>query len=641
MSVIAGLVRFDGAPVHADELAQAANRLSAPGVGEPAYWAGGGAAMLARQHTVTHEDMAERQPWVGGGGKLVLVYDGRLDNREEIAAALGIRLSGEVVPDGLLLLEALLRWGEAALPRLIGDFALALWDARNRKLLLARDQLGRRTLCYHHGDGFIAFASTYPALLALPGVPRELDELGIADFLVHNTGHPVETIYRGVRRTPAATGLTFSAGGMRRHRYWSPRPQRELHLASDEEYIEAAREYLERAVACRLRAKDGIASTLSGGLDSSAVASTAARLLAPGRLLTVTSVPPEGVALPPFTNAAWYPDERPYVRAIAAMYPNMDTVLASSDAPHWIETAPGALFAVSGLPARNVSNLGWLLPCRDSLKEAGISALLTGEAGNATWSYDGLRGLVDMFRQGRWLRLARELYLTGRARPYGQDALTLLRREIFRPLEPVALGRWRKRRKGGGGELWSSFSAIHPEFAHDIGLVARCREAGHSMGYSGMAGGLEDRLYLLGKLEHGRDMATALRALTGIETRAPLLDPRLLEFCLSLPERQFLRDGSFRRLPRLAMEGRLPAAVLQNNLIGSQNPEMLLRLGAMRAALPDEIAALKQSPLAARIVDLERLERIVRDWPNNNETRFALPRALHVARFLRWAEKGL
>lgn len=640
MSVIAGLLRFDGAPVHADELALAANRLSAPGVGEPAYWAAGGAAMLARQHIVTHEDMAERQPWVGGGGKRVLVYDGRLDNREEIAAALGIRLAGEVVPDGLLLLEALLRWGEAALPRLIGDFALALWDAQDRKLLLARDQLGRRTLYYHHGDGFIAFASTYPALLALPGVPREIDELGIADFLVLNTSHPVETFYRGVRRAPPATGLTFFAGGMRRHRYWSPRPQRLLRLASDEEYIEAAREQLERAVACRLRARDGVAANLSGGLDSSAVAATAARLLAPGRLRTVTSAPPEGMALPPSTNAAWYPDERPYVRAIAAMYPNMDAVLASSDAPHWIETEPDALFAAGGMPVRNVSNIGWLMPGFDSLREAGVNVLLTGEGGNFGWSYDGLRGLADLFRQGRWLQLARELNFAGRARPYGRDSLTLLRKEILRPLEPVALGRWRKRRKNTGGELWSRFSAIHPQFARDIGLAARCREAGHSMNMSGPADGLESRLYMFDKVGH-RDSISALRALTGIEKRAPLLDPRLLEFCLSIPERQFLRDGSFRRLPRLAMEGRLPAAVLQNNLVGSQNPELLLRLGAQRAALPDEIAALKQSPLAARIVDLERLENIVRDWPNNNETMFALPRALHVARFLRWAEKEL
>ncbi|HXU94723.1 MAG TPA: hypothetical protein VFP33_13815, partial [Gallionella sp.] len=161
MSVIAGLIRFDGMPAHVEELALAAGRLNSPGLGEPAYWAEGGAALLIRQRIVTREDLAERQPLGGGGGKRVLVYDGRLDNREEIAAALGVRLNGETVPDGHLLLAALERWGEQALPRLIGDFALALWDKENRKLLLARDQMGRRTLYYHHGGNFVAFATTY------------------------------------------------------------------------------------------------------------------------------------------------------------------------------------------------------------------------------------------------------------------------------------------------------------------------------------------------------------------------------------------------------------------------------------------------------------------------------------------------
>lgn len=638
MSVIAGIVRFTGDSIHAADLERATQRLAAPGLGEAAHWIEGTAGLLVRQRVMTLEDMAERQPWVGGRGRLVLVYDGRIDNRDEVASLLGISLKGDVVPDGRLLLAALERWGEAALPRLIGDFALALWDAQNRRLLLARDQLGGRTLYYHQDACFIAFATTYRALLALPGVPKKIDELGIADFLILNVQHPVETFYEGVRRVPGASIALFDGNGLQITRYWNPQPKRVLRLSSDEEYVEAAREQLERAISCRLRAKDGIASTLSGGLDSSAVASTAARLLAPERLMTITSVPPEGMQLP--SHPAFYNDERPYVQAIAAMHPNMDSVLASSLDPHWIETDPTPFFEAGGLPTRGVTNAGWLLSGYERLTEAGISALLTGEGGNPAWSYDGLRGLCGLLKSGNWPRLARELYLTGRRRPYGQDWKALLRGEVLRPLVPVRLAKWRRRLKTGAADLWSGYSAIHPDFARDIGLSERSRLAGHDARLQGPADGLGQRLYMLNRMEHGRDIFTALRALTGIETRSPLLDIRLLEFCLSIPDEQFLKDGNFRRLPRLAMADRLPPPVLENNLIGSQNPEILQRIEATRSTMLAEIEELKHVPLAARVIDLPRLTRIVRDWPEGIEVTLLLPRALHVGRFLRWAAAG-
>lgn len=639
MSVIAGVVRFSGAPLQAADLEAAAGRMAESGVAETVRWIENGAGLLVRQRHITHEDYFERQPWIGGEGRLVLIHDGRLDNRDEIASALGISLRGEVAADGRLLLAALETWGTAALPRLIGDFALALWDTLNRRLILARDQLGRRTLYYHQGDGFVAFATGYRALLALPGVPRAVDELGMADFLILNVRHPVETIYRGVRRVPAATVAHFDAGGPRFERYWSPEPKERLRLPSDADYAEAAREHLERAVACRLRAKDGIASTLSGGLDSSSVAVTAARLLAPGKLITVTSVPPAGVALPR-QRPSWYVDERPYIDAIKAMYPNLDTVLASSDRPHWIETDPTLFFEAGGLPARNISNIGWLLPGYDRIKAAGISAMLTGEGGNPAWSNDGLRTLNTLFRNGHWLRLARELRLGDRHRPFSFDWTALLRREVLRPLEPVWLTKWRRSLGRSKTELWAGFSAINPAFANDIGLAERCRQAGHHPGLAGPNDALKMRLHMLRGLEHGRDIFTALRALFGIETRSPLLDVRLLEFCLSLPDAQFFCNGEFRRLPRRAMVGRLPSRVLENNLIGSQNPEIILRMAALRPSLLAEVERLKQVPAAVYMLDLERLAGIVRAWDNVTEITQTLPRALHAGYFLRWIGAG-
>jgi asparagine synthase (glutamine-hydrolysing) len=245
-----------------------------------------------------------------------------------------------------------------------------------------------------------------------------------------------------------------------------------------------------------------------------------------------------------------------------------------------------------------------------------------------------------LLRAGSWLQFARELYLTGRSKPYGMSWKALLRSEVLQPLEPLRLAKWRRQLKTGEAELWTGFSPIHPDFAHDIGLSERSRRAGHNARLGGPADGLELRLHMLNRLEHGKDIYNALRALTGIEMRTPLLDIRLVEFCLSIPHDQFLKDGNFRRLPRRAMADRLPDSVLRNNQMGSQNPEIMRRLSAARPAMLEEIEALKQVPLAARAIDLPRIAKIVRDWSDNNEVTLVLPLALHVGRFLRWAEAG-
>lgn len=639
MSVIAGLVRFDGMPAYVEELALAASRLTAPGLGEPEYWAEGGVALLIRQRIVTCEDLAERQPWVGGGGNQVLVYDGRLDNREEIAAALGIRLNGETVPDGRLLIAAMERWGEQALPRLIGDFALALWDKENRKLLLARDQMGRRTLYYHHGGNFVAFATTYRALLALPGVPKKIDELGVADFLVLNMRQPVETLYEGVRRVPKASFAVFDNNGLRISRYWELTPRCPIRFASDDEYIEAMREQLDRAVACRLRARNVVSAAMSGGLDSSAVAATAARLLAPNRLLTVTSVPPEGLELSP-RSSAWYVDERPYVKAIAAMHPNMNQMLVSSDSPHWIEVEPAPFFDASGIPLRSVSNIGWLLPGYDAAINSGCNVLLIGEGGNAAWSWNGLRLLSNYFRRGNWFKLARELALIDRNRPYGMSWKAILRSEVLAPQEPRPLTRWRKKLGEAGGDPWTGYSAINPAFAEEVNLLRRMTEAQFDFIGPPDAQGL--RLEMIRRSEHGPDVATAMRAMNGLETRTPLWDIRLLEFCLSIPEEQFLRHGVTRRLTRFALADRLPMQVLENRLLGAQNPETIHRLESMRAGMLEEIELFGQTPLVARCLDLPRLKKIVQNWSVRSAySPELLPRSFIVGRWLRWSNKGL
>lgn len=646
MSVIAGIVRFSGDPVRGEDLALSAARLALPGVGAAATWLQGGVGLLVRQRVVTPEDLAERQPWVGAGGRLVLIYDGRLDNRPEVVASLGLSLGpGEVMPDGLLLMKAFERWEKDAFQRIIGDFALALWDTAQHRLLLATDHMGLRPLYYHHGRQFVAFATTFPALLALPGVPRQINELKVADHLILNAKHPVETFYKGVLRVPMASYALFNENGVGMTRYWQLDPTRRIRLASDNDYIEAGRELLDRAVACRLRALKPVAATMSGGLDSSSVASTAARLLTPQTLQVVTCVTHPGVKPGP-VKPDRYVDETPYVTAIAAMHSNMVLSLTSSASPHVYETDPTPFFDKAGIPTRSMANLGWFFPAYQKVLDAGSTALLGGEMGNAVWSWDGLRGLCNLARRGQWITLARELsYLNQQQAGSGYKEL---RRNVLGPLVPFRLRQFLRKIRNQPEGFWHPHSGISPGFAKEHVLLERCRQTGFDPSLAGSSDGQGVRLHMISTLAHQNDIRSAIRSVTGIEMRSPLLDIRLAEYCLAVPHNQYLRKGITRRFTRQIVADRLPDAVIHNNRAGMQNPEWFSRVTMLRQKMIADIERFKSSHLASSLLDLPRLWTLLEQWPKDaavahqleHSYRYLLPRAIHAGCFLLWAERG-
>ena len=157
-------------------------------------------------------------------------------------------------------------------------FCLCGWGCKRAPFLLTfgRDCLGRRALFFHHGDGFVAFASDLTALLALPFVPRELDERVVASFLVLNPHDRKRTFYRGVERVPSRTMVTIDRARRARH-YWSPDFDAPAPYRREEDYVERARELLDQAVMTATADTPRVAISTSGGLDSSAIAATAAR----------------------------------------------------------------------------------------------------------------------------------------------------------------------------------------------------------------------------------------------------------------------------------------------------------------------------------------------------------------------------
>jgi len=331
MSVIAGLWCRDGQPDAAEGCARMLAAQEIYAHDGRAQWADGPVALGRGLSKLLPEDAFDRQPLIGGGGKFVLVADLRLDNRDELTAALNISAErARTLCDAAVLLAAFERWDNDCYDHLVGDYAFALWDASGRRLVLARSPMGQRPLHYHWGKGFFAFASMPKGLHALPKIPYAPDEERFAEFIAMLPDAGTRSYFAGIERVPPAHFALVTGLGISLHRHWQPQ-RRTVLLRSADEYVEAMRHHLDQAVRCRLRGTDDVGATLSAGLDSSAVATTAARLLQPSgrKVIAFTAVPREGYDGP--TPARRIGDEGPLAAMTAAMHPNIEHMLVRSD----------------------------------------------------------------------------------------------------------------------------------------------------------------------------------------------------------------------------------------------------------------------------------------------------------------------
>lgn len=298
MSAIAGVWYPDGRPGAKADCQRISRSLALYGPDREGQWDGGEIAFAHRLMAFLPEDRFHRQPLAGRGGRLHLVADCRIDNREELGRLLSIDPARQAVMcDAAFILAALERWGAGAVDRLCGDFAFAAWDMDARTLMLARDPVGNRPLHYHVGCGWFAFASMPKGLLALPEVPTGPDPDRVLTWQMLLPLDGPHSFYKGVQRLDFGHVATVRAdGGMELRRYWDPMavPQRRGIRGNAD--ADGMRDALDVAVKAQLRGTGGTALMLSGGLDSCALASSAAPLLAEQgkRLSAYTNVPVAG-----------------------------------------------------------------------------------------------------------------------------------------------------------------------------------------------------------------------------------------------------------------------------------------------------------------------------------------------------------
>lgn len=235
-------------------------------------WRDGQCSLGHRRLSIIDLSEAGRQPMANDDGSIQITFNGEIYNFQQLRHDLeGLGHRFRTRTDTEAIIRAYEQWGDGCLSRLRGMFAFGIWDARKRRLLLARDRVGKKPLFYARFDGRFYFASELQGLLACREIPREVEPRAIDQYLGYGYIPAPLTGFKGIYKLPPAHYLVLEDGGEPRvERYWSLSYLPKLEM-SEAEAIEALREKLTEAVRLRMVSDVPLGAFLSGGIDSSIV----------------------------------------------------------------------------------------------------------------------------------------------------------------------------------------------------------------------------------------------------------------------------------------------------------------------------------------------------------------------------------
>lgn len=502
----------------------------------------------------TPEAVLEKLPLEHPESGCVITGDIRLDNREDLLTALSLRERRRDAGDAEIVLHAYLRWGASCVERLLGDFAFAVWDPRAHELVCARDQMGMRSLYFHHSPRqLFAFATDQRAIHVLPRTPYRINEARIADFLVEGLEgvDKTSTWFHEVFRLPPAHLLTVDGAGLEKRKYWKLTVDDELRLPSSEDYDEAFLEVFRPAVKRRLRTVGPPACTLSGGIDSSTVSAVARRLRAADRktpLLTFSAVSPNGesdVETQAILTASAIGGLESHLVSYAdlpELLPDLDKLLATISEPF-----DGSMTLIQSVYV--------------AARRRGVTTVLDG-VGSDTVFTEG-RWIAHLLRSGHWRTAYQEAkgwneFCNGGAPPirelFRSARAAFIPDQILRRVRPL-------RRRLGTGPLVRA-ALISEEFAGRIEIGERLAAlASHSVGLLPSVGAERAAAISHPFLTVARERYDRVAAASGVEPRDPFLDLEVVKFAARLPGEQTLSDGWPKVVLRRAMDGELPATI--------------------------------------------------------------------------------
>ena len=597
---------------------------------------------------VTTESLNEVLPYKDKVSSLVITADAIIYNRQELFELLPISEENEVLPDSILILEAYKKWGTTCTERLIGDYAFSIWDTEKKELFCVRDHVGKRSFYYYNDSNVFAFSTLIKPLFKIEGLKKELNETYIADFLSNpSINHEIDaniTLYVDIYQLPPAHAMLVNKDGIKCWRYWEIKKTKEIHFETDKEYEEAFRKIYSEAVKCRLRSVKKVGIMLSGGLDSGSVACFAAPELKKRneRLYGFTQIPMEDYKN--FLPDRFLADEREYVEEIGKFTGNIEFYPIASKYKSSI-TEIDEMIETLEQPYKIFENSYWINEIFRTASDMGIGVLLSGQTGNATVSWGSFNAyVIYLLKAGRFKTFFKEIKVYSERKNINKMRLFLNTLFNFMPYSVKVL----KYKIRGGIDAQNILSPINKDFYKSMKVKKRFKKYNLDPLYISHGDSFFERKKILGTVvfSHIGALETKTALAFGVEKRDPTRDKRVIEFCINLPESQWVRDGEERRFIRHAMEGYMPDKVRLNTTVrGRQAADWVQRIMPEWEKAYEEIATIGEYELERKYLDIPRIKQLLSqnrelkyDDDGNRGIRFLI-RALIFTRFLRNLEQ--
>src|SRR5712671_1995124 len=299
MSVLFGRWNFDGRPADRKYLGRSRGMLAPYGPDGGGIYIKDSVGILFRALHTNSESRIEAQPHIAPSAA-VLTWDGRLDNRDGLVRELS-NIADTRSTDVSIVAAAYEPWGAACFSKLLGDWALSIWNPRDRSLILAKDAIGTRHLYYSVEKEQVSWSTILDPLVLLAGKPFALEEEYIAGWLSFFPATHL-TPYRGIRSVPPSSSVLIRAGQHSICKYWDFDASNRVRYRSDVEYEEHFRAVFQESVRRRLRSDRPVLAELSGGMDSSSIVCMADTIIARGAAET-----------PRLDTISWYDDSYDHI----------------------------------------------------------------------------------------------------------------------------------------------------------------------------------------------------------------------------------------------------------------------------------------------------------------------------------------
>jgi asparagine synthase (glutamine-hydrolysing) len=536
-----------------DVVARMNARLVHRGPDDDGLFHAGPVALAARRLSII--DLAHgHQPIENEDGSAVVVQNGEIYNYRELKRELegrGHRFATDC--DTEVLVHLYEEHGEGFVERLRGMFAIALWDKRRQRLLLARDRFGIKPLYYRQHNGGLSLASELKAMLEQPGFSRQIDPQAVAAYLAFNSIPAPLTIFAEARKLPPGHLLSWEGGevAVRRYARPGPVPTDEARRGSTDELAAELREVLDDSVRAHLVADVPVGVLLSGGVDSGGLAALASQHA--GEPVKTFSIGFEEKGFNELSRA----------RLVAQRYgTDHHELVLRPDAvellPKLVEAFDEPFGDSSALPTYLVSELA-----------AGqVKTALSGEGGDELFGgyYTYVADLLAR-RVGRLAALARPLAeaLPSRSERVGFDykAKRFARAAALPPLErhhgwKEIFDSQARAELAGAKAAWDPLDLYRERYAETEGAEPLARMQDVDLG-----------IYLVDDLLVKTDRLSMAHSL---ELRVPFLDPKVAEFAFSLPTKMKVRGFAKKRLLRRALEPLLPREIIHGRKQGFSIP---------------------------------------------------------------------